>query len=153
MEAIEITNSVEETRRLGQRISDNLTGSENLLLVGDLGSGKTALTQGLAEGLGIVQPVKSPTYIYLQEYQLPLRSTRLAHYDLYRLPGPISDHDLHSIDLPERLSDRDTITVIEWGDRMELLLQKEYEVIRLTSLEGDRREIRLPKKLLRASVR
>ena len=95
-----------------------LQGGENLLLVGDLGSGKTAFVQGMAEGLGIAEPIKSPTYTYLREYQIPLRSTRLAHFDVYRLPDQPALPELLTIELPERLADPDVITVIEWGERV-----------------------------------
>lgn len=107
-----------EMRRIARQVAAVLEGGENLLLFGELGAGKTTFTQGLAEGLGITDPVKSPTFTYLREYRLPSRSTRLAHYDLYRLPEPPSVADLASIELPERLADPDVITVVEWADRL-----------------------------------
>lgn len=147
------TTSPEETARWGREIGQSLSGGENLLLVGELGSGKTAFVKGLAAGLGVEQPVKSPTYTYLQEYQLPLRSTKLAHFDLYRLPERPSSRDLETVELLERLADQDTITVIEWGDRV----SHEYAggAYRLAfAMAGEhRRVITVPKKLLGARTR
>jgi tRNA threonylcarbamoyladenosine biosynthesis protein TsaE len=113
-----ITRSLEETKSLARRLASVLSGGENLLLIGDLGSGKTAFVQGLAEGLGISEPVKSPTYTYLREYAVPRRSTKLAHFDLYRLPDRPSRRELESLELFERLGDPDTITVVEWADKL-----------------------------------
>lgn len=148
MEKKYLTTSVEETKALGCAVSQNLRGGENLFLLGDLGTGKTAFTQGLAEGLGIATPVKSPTFIYLQEYELPMRSTKLAHYDLYRFPGALSAHDLGSLDLPERLSDPDTITVIEWADKLLTLIQESYTIIRFAEDDSNAHAITVPRKLM-----
>ncbi len=142
-----ISRSVEETCRFGKLLARALEGGENLLLVGDLGAGKTALVQGIAAGLGVTEPVKSPTYTYLREYTLPNRSTRLAHFDLYRLPDRPTAAELRSIELPERLDDRDVITVIEWGDRLESRQDARSWVVRLSIADADVREIELPERL------
>lgn len=149
METTITTHSVEETKELGRRVSHNLVGGENLFLVGDLGCGKTALTQGIAAGLGIPRPVKSPTFTYLQEYAVPMRSTKLAHFDLYRLPEKLSEHDLQSIDLPERVTDIDTIAVVEWADKLLALMKEKHAIVRFRIGEDGTRQITLPKKLLR----
>ncbi|HEY8109146.1 MAG TPA: tRNA (adenosine(37)-N6)-threonylcarbamoyltransferase complex ATPase subunit type 1 TsaE [Patescibacteria group bacterium] len=144
-----VTNSPEETKELGRRLAESLDGGENLLLVGDLGAGKTAFAQGLAQGLGVTEPVKSPTYTYLREYDLPNRSTRLAHFDLYRLPDRPTEAELRSIELPERLADRNVITVIEWADKLReqggTCWTLEFSVA-----EDGKRDIRIPKALKRA---
>jgi tRNA threonylcarbamoyladenosine biosynthesis protein TsaE len=145
-----ITNSLEETKALARRLAEVLDGGENLLLVGDLGAGKTAFAQGLAEGLGVTEPVKSPTYTYLREYDLPNRSTRLAHFDLYRLPDRPTESELHSIELPERLADRDVITVIEWADKLRDAQQGTCWTLEFAVAEDGRREIRIPKALGKA---
>lgn len=145
-----ITTSPEETKALGRRLAQVLGGGENLLLVGDLGSGKTAFVQGLAEGFGVTETVKSPTYTYLREYRLPRRSTRLAHFDLYRLPDRPTRRDLESIELPERLGDDDTVTVVEWADKLSRTAQGNQFVLEF-SVRGDtEREIRLPESLRKA---
>ncbi|MDP4000355.1 MAG: tRNA (adenosine(37)-N6)-threonylcarbamoyltransferase complex ATPase subunit type 1 TsaE [bacterium] len=146
-----ITNSPEETKELGRRLAEMLDGGENLLLVGDLGAGKTLFAQGLAEGLGVTEPVKSPTYTYLREYDLPNRSTRLAHFDLYRLPDRPTESELHSIELPERLADRDVITVIEWADKLADPQNGTCWTLEFAVSEDGKREISLPKALRRAA--
>lgn len=145
-----ITNSPEETKALGRRTARALSGGENLLLVGDLGSGKTAFVQGLAEGFGVTEPVKSPTYTYLREYQLPRRSTRLAHFDLYRLPDRPTKRDLASIELPERLRDDDTVTVVEWADKLSRTSHGNQFVLEFAVRGDTEREINLPESLRRA---
>lgn len=148
MEAIVVSSSSEDTKALGRHISANLTGGENLYLVGDLGAGKTVLTQGIGEGLGVKRQVKSPTYVYLQEYDLPYRSTKLAHYDLYRLDDNLQEHDVRTIDLPERLDDKDTITVVEWGDKLSLDNIR-ASILTFRLLPDGGREITVPKTLLK----
>ena len=145
-----VTTSPEETKALGRRLARSLSGGENLLLVGDLGSGKTAFVQGLAEGFGLTEPVKSPTYTYLREYQLPRRSTRLAHFDLYRLPDRPTQRDLESIELLERLGDENTITVIEWADKLQRSEYGNQFVVEFAVRGDSEREISLPEALRKA---
>lgn len=147
MEIRLITSSPEETHAIGRRLSKTLKGGENLFLIGDLGSGKTALVQGLAAGLGVTEPVKSPTFTFLREYELPLRSTRLAHFDLYRLPDAPTRQDLDSIELLERLHHPDTITVIEWADKLKPYFADQHLMIEFAILGDQKRELTLPKKL------
>lgn len=141
-----ITRSVEETKELGRLMARALEGGENLLLTGDLGAGKTAFVQGLAEELGVREPVKSPTYTYLREYELPHRSTRLAHFDLYRLPDRPTPAELRSIELPERLEDRDVITAIEWGEKVRPAADIPQWTIRFLVTDTERK-IELPERL------
>lgn len=145
-----VTTSPEETKALGRRLAAALSGGENLLLIGDLGSGKTAFVQGLAEGFGLTEPVKSPTYTYLREYQLPRRSTRLAHFDLYRLPDRPTTRDLESIELLERLGDEDTIAVVEWADKLSRVDRGDQFVLEFAVRGDTEREIRLPETLRKA---
>lgn len=145
-----ISYSPEETKALGRRVAGVLNGGENLCLVGDLGSGKTLFAQGLAEGLGITEPVKSPTYTFLREYDLPARSTKLAHFDLYRLPDRPTYHDLDTIELFERMKDPDVITVIEWAEKLHSYLEGRCLPMAFTQGTGEsERKITLPKPLLR----
>lgn len=145
------TNSPEETKEFAKRLAETLEGGENLLLVGDLGSGKTSFAQGLAEGLGVDEPVKSPTYTYLREYDVPNRSTRLAHFDLYRLPDRPTEAELHSIELPERLADTDVITVIEWADKLPKERPGACWTLEFAVSDDGQREIRVPKALSRTA--
>lgn len=107
-----------ELRDIARQVAEALEGGENLLLSGPLGAGKTTFVQGLADGLGVTAAIKSPTFTYLREYEIPQRSGRLAHYDLYRLPETPEAADLEAIELPDRMDDPDVITAIEWAERL-----------------------------------
>ena len=106
------SHSPADTRALGQLLGGLLREPLVIRLCGDLGAGKTCLTQGLAEGLGVpaAEPVTSPSYTLLNQYQgrLPLN-----HFDLYRLQ---QEDDLIDLGFEETL-DGPAITVIEWADR------------------------------------
>lgn len=87
-------------------------------LIGDVGTGKTTFTRGLAEGLGIKDPITSPSFTISKSYALPSGKGRLIHYDFYRL----SDPGLMSDDLTENLENPNNIIVIEWGESIVNLL-------------------------------
>lgn len=111
---------------LGQRIGQRLQAQDVLVLTGDLGSGKTTLTKGIAKGLGIKQMIKSPTYTIVREYegQLPL-----YHLDVYRIGD-----DPDSIDLDDFLFG-DGVTVIEWGELLDDSLLSDYLTVLLDKTE------------------
>jgi tRNA threonylcarbamoyladenosine biosynthesis protein TsaE len=83
-------------------------GGDVVLLAGDLGAGKTVFARGLAEGLGVTEPVLSPTFTLAREYR---GRVRIVHADVYRL-----DHVRELADLGFDDADDDTVTVVEWGD-------------------------------------
>lgn len=118
------TNSPEETWALAAELANELAPGTVIALHGDLGSGKTCLVQGLAAALGIDEPVTSPTYTLIGEYQgrLPLH-----HIDLYRLSGP---EEAVGLGLDEYF-DADGITAIEWAERAEGLLPPDLLHIRI----------------------
>lgn len=100
----------DDTRALGIRIADALEPGDVVALIGDLGTGKTALTKYIAAGLGITEEISSPTFTIVKEY----RSGRLPlyHFDVYRLG---SGEELLDIGAEEML-DGDGVCVIEWAD-------------------------------------
>lgn len=107
-----LTTTVDETRRFGGDLARRLLPSGVLLLSGDLGSGKTVLTQGLAEALGIdSREVQSPTFALIREHQGA--AGRLIHADLYRL----EPEQVPSLGLEELLVG-EGIKVIEWAERL-----------------------------------
>ncbi len=115
-----ITNSARETFNVGQRFAHQLAGDEVLLLFGDLGSGKTVLTQGVATGLGVHSAdVQSPTYTLIHEYWRQGESAeagdppRVIHVDLYRL----SAKEIESTGLDESLTGPG-VKIVEWADRL-----------------------------------
>ncbi len=106
------TRTPDETRLLGRKLGEQLREPLIIRLCGDLGAGKTCLTQGLALGLGVPEeePVASPSYTLLNQHRGRLA---LNHFDLYRLQ---QEEDLIDLGFEETL-DQVAITVIEWADR------------------------------------
>lgn len=102
-------NSTQEMQQLGAVIAQTAQAHDLLLLNGDLGAGKTTLTQGIGRELGIKRPVKSPTFTIVREY--PEARLPLYHMDFYRL----EEDDLSSIDLNAYLAEPG-IVVIEWPE-------------------------------------
>ena len=110
------TNGPEETMRTGRMLGESAAPGQVYALVGDLGVGKTVFTKGFAEGLGIEEPVNSPTFTILQIYEegrLPL-----YHFDVYRIEDP---EEMEEIGLDEYI-DGDGVCLIEWANRIEEIL-------------------------------
>jgi tRNA threonylcarbamoyladenosine biosynthesis protein TsaE len=104
-----VTHSEADTEDVGRQLAAGLQAGEVLLVSGPLGAGKTALTRGLARGLGCdAEAVSSPTFTLVQEYAGPIR---LQHVDLYRL-APDEVDDLALEDLLD-----DAVMVVEWPER------------------------------------
>ena len=106
------THSADETQALGQKLASRLAPGDVIAYFGDLGAGKTAFTRGLAQGLGITDPVTSPTYTIVNEYlggRLPL-----FHFDMYRLS---SADDLFDIGWEDYL-DRGGVCAVEWSENV-----------------------------------
>lgn len=99
----------QHTRRIGESLGGQLRRGDIVLLSGDLGAGKTCFAQGIARGLGIEQPVTSPSFVLMNEYQG--RET-LFHVDLYRMSDVDELDDLGLWDYAER-----GVLVIEWPER------------------------------------
>lgn len=138
-----ISESPEDTFALGKQIGENVAPGSVLTLVGDLGVGKTVFTQGLAEGLGILDAVNSPTFTIVQIYEegrIPL-----YHFDVYRI-GDISEMDEIGY---EDYFYGDGVCLIEWANLIEELLPEQYVEIRIEkNLEKgfDYREITVTQK-------
>jgi tRNA threonylcarbamoyladenosine biosynthesis protein TsaE len=113
-----LSRSEEATLRLGQALAGGLRPGVVLALHGDLGTGKTVLTRGLARGLGIVEPVTSPTFSVVQEYPRA-DGTFLFHLDLYRISGEAA---ALAFGIEEYLFALDGVTVVEWPERIAGLL-------------------------------
>jgi tRNA threonylcarbamoyladenosine biosynthesis protein TsaE len=131
------TESPEETRRLGEAIGKNLSGGEIITLIGDLGAGKTTLTQGIAKGAGVQNRyVTSPTFALINCYtgRVPF-----YHIDLYRLK---TASDVEALGLLDLLSEK-AVVVIEWPEAAEDLLPEERLNVKLTPLCESVREISL----------
>lgn len=109
-----------------------------MALSGDLGSGKTTFTQGLAEGLGIRDNITSPTFVLMKSYKLPAISYKLIHIDAYRMD---SEQDALSIGITDYLREPNTICVIEWPEIIEKLLPKNTIWIQFKHMDENSREI------------
>lgn len=107
--------SAEEMRRLGAQLAQELQPGDCVVLIGELGVGKTTFVQGLAQGLGVAEPVRSPTFILMREYR---GKVPLYHFDAYRIKN--SD-ELREIGFEETVRSQG-ITVIEWGEKAAGLL-------------------------------
>ncbi len=129
--------SAEETRSVGRALAEILTRGDVVSLTGDLGAGKTTFVQGAADGLGVGEPVLSPTFTLVREYEGRLPVT---HMDVYRL-----DRIQDVLDLGlEELMDRRGILFLEWGDAIESLLPESYlEVELVLSGESEQRSVRM----------
>ena len=106
-----LARSPDETGAFARRVAMALRAGDVVLLIGDLGAGKTTFTKALAQGLGVDEPVTSPTFTLVRTYATATDLV-LVHIDAYRLDGPDGLDDLA---LPELLEDGGC-AVIEWGD-------------------------------------
>jgi tRNA threonylcarbamoyladenosine biosynthesis protein TsaE len=128
------THSESETAAVGRQVAATLSAGSVVLLVGDLGAGKTALVRGLAEGLGVPpEEVSSPTFTLMQEY----RGGRvpLIHVDLYRLDKA---QEIDELGLDEL--GMDAVLAIEWAEKMPRPIADAIEV-RIAHGDGDLRTI------------
>ena len=128
------TASDAETVALGERLGREIARGV-VLLIGNLGAGKTTLAKGIAQGLGAADAdeVSSPTFTLIHEYG----GGRVYHIDLYRLDEP---REVESLGL-EELYARDALILIEWGERFPQLLPRSRTEIRIRALPDDAREI------------
>ena len=131
-----VTNGPEETKELGRELARNLPARGVVLLIGNLGAGKTTLAKGIIEGLGAAtaDEVTSPTYTIVHEYGDPVR---VYHVDLYRLD---TEDEVKAIGFDE-LIESNALLLIEWGERFPALLPKERIEIRLDADAEDGRTI------------
>lgn len=134
-----ITRSAAETRALGRELAARLAPGEVVALVGDLGSGKTCLAQGICEGLGVADHVTSPTFILINEYQgrLGMRAVPVYHLDLYRLADA---GELEDLGAEEYLYGKG-ICLVEWAERAATLLPARRWEIRLEQAGAEERRI------------
>ena len=130
------THSADETQALGQRLAKRLLPGDVIAYFGDLGAGKTALTRGIAQGLGVTDLVTSPTYTIVNEYltgRIPL-----FHFDMYRLS---SSDELFDIGWEDYLA-RGGVCAVEWSENVEDALRDAIHItIEKDPLEPDTRRI------------
>ena len=125
----------------GQKLGEKLDAPAVIELIGDVGSGKTTLTRGIARGLGVKEPISSPSFTISKHYAYAKNKHEynLVQYDFYRLPDP----GLMAEDLAESLSDQNTITIIEWADTVADLLPEKRLTIKISLNDDGSRSIEM----------
>jgi tRNA threonylcarbamoyladenosine biosynthesis protein TsaE len=123
------TDSADATRRLAAKLADVVADGDVVVLVGDLGAGKTVFVQGFAAALGVTGPVTSPTFTLANRYEGRMI---VNHLDVYRFE---SLDEVHDLDLPELLESG--VTLIEWGDTIASVLPPDQLEVRIVLGAGD----------------
>jgi tRNA threonylcarbamoyladenosine biosynthesis protein TsaE len=118
------TSTPGQTRRLGERIGRMLRAGDVVLLSGELGAGKTVLAQGIGRGLGVTDPIKSSSFVIMNEYEGA--SLRLYHADLYRLDDPAQVAELALDELASR-----GVLLVEWPERAPAEMPPEHLLVSL----------------------
>lgn len=136
MPAVYQTRSDEETQELAARLASGWPRAGVILLIGNLGAGKTTFAKGVASGLGVARAddVSSPTFPLIHEYGDPVE---IYHVDLYRLE---TIAEVETLGLRE-IFDRGALVVMEWAERFPSLLPPERIEVRITATSDDSREI------------
>ena len=130
-------HSEDEMLELGEKFFDSLKLPAVIELIGDVGAGKTTFTRGLAKGMGISEPVTSPSFMISKKYA----GTRgnLTHYDFYRLDDP----GIMAEDLADSLLEDNSVVVVEWGGDVEGILPNDRIRIEINLNNDGSREINL----------
>ena len=128
----------EKTREIGSKLGELLTPKSVICLIGDLGAGKTTMTQSLARALGVDDYITSPTFTIVNEYEgrMPL-----YHFDVYRIG---SSEEMYDIGFDEYI-DGEGVCIIEWANLIEDILPDEYLYIEMNYKETGREMILTPK--------
>lgn len=134
-----LSKNLKETQEIAKKIALNCKGGEIFTLEGDLGTGKTAFSQGLADGLGVKSQVNSPTFNILKLYKANLNKIKtFCHIDAYRLNN---GNDLINIGFTDYLNDKTTVIAIEWPKNAISAIPKKSIKISLKSISLNTREI------------
>ncbi len=130
-----ISHSVDQTRRVGMRLGALLIPGDIVQLVGELGSGKTTLVQGLSSGWGSTDQVTSPSFVLVNVYRRPDQK-RLFHLDAYRLKNPGEAMELDLLSFIENGP-----LVVEWADRINAALPAEHIKISFKWVDIEQRDL------------
>jgi tRNA threonylcarbamoyladenosine biosynthesis protein TsaE len=125
-----VTRSADETLALAGGVGELLRPGDVVSLVGGLGAGKTVFARGVARALGVTEPVVSPSFTIVREYE---GRVPLVHVDVYRID---TFQELHDLGFEEYLRD-DAVTIVEWGDVIDGLLPGERLDVRIAPGDGD----------------
>ncbi len=139
-ETIEVADA-DAMKAFGTSFSRRIGRGDVVLLHGDLGAGKTTLTQGIAAGLGVPGPVQSPTFAIVAEHEgvdALGHGLRLYHLDLYRLGGI---ENLEDLGYDQYLAPLDGVSIIEWPERAGTWLPQRFWLLHITHLPNGGRRI------------
>lgn len=126
-------------KAFGARLGALFAGGEVIELVGDVGAGKTTLTKGIAEGMGVEETVQSPSFTISRVYDETDKGLRLAHYDFYRL----HDAGIMADELRETAHDRTAVTIIEWADIVAGVLPEDHLTVTIIAPTEQTRRVEL----------
>ncbi len=132
--------------KLGEKFAQDLKLPCVIELVGDVGAGKTTFTRGLAQGLGIHEPITSPTFVISKRYNIPAsnfgednKPGTLVHYDFYRLPDP----GIMNSELAETIAEPNSLVIVEWAESVSDLLPKETTRLKIELEEDGSRTVEI----------
>ena len=131
------TYSAEDTIALGREIGRRLHGGEVIAYRGGLGAGKTTITRGISEGMGLGDEVTSPTFALVNEYRKKDCQISLIHFDMYRIT---SGQDLETTGFFDYLDD-ESVLAVEWSENIEEELPDERIIVTLERVDDDTRKI------------
>jgi len=137
-----LSKSQKDTFNFGKKLAKECRGGEVFALHGDLGAGKTCLTQGLAAGFKIKGPINSPTFVIMKLYKINDHKSikNLCHIDAYRLA---TADDLAAIGASEYLGRNDTVSVIEWAKQVKNIIPPQSINIEIKHKNENEREIEI----------
>ena len=145
-----VSHNPEESRKFAGDLAGNLMsrsrldmggGALVLALVGDLGSGKTTFARAFAEGLGVKEKIKSPTFIIFRKSNIKNKNfLYFYHFDVYRIN---SEKEILNLGWKEIISNPENIVLAEWADKIEKILPKNCIKINFKHLKGDKREMEI----------
>lgn len=136
-----ITKNADETKKIGSDFAEKIDSGSTVLLYGDLGAGKTTFVQGFAKGLGIIDRILSPTFVIQRIHDVKSEKIKiLNHLDLYRIENPT---EIQNLGIEEMFDDQESITIIEWADRLLNFNPKKGFKIYIKNLKESEREIEI----------
>jgi tRNA threonylcarbamoyladenosine biosynthesis protein TsaE len=137
-----ITNSAEETQKLGEKLAKEIKSGKTAVVLGlqgDLGGGKTTFLQGFAKGLNIKEKILSPTFVILKHFKIKSSEFEdFYHVDCYRINQP---EDILELGFKEIISNPKNILAIEWPERILKILPKTAVTIKFLFIDENKREI------------
>lgn len=144
-----ITNSSEQTQKLGEILAKELKGGEIICLSGELGSGKTTFAQGVLKGLEAKGPYTSPTFVVMKEYKLKTQNAKrktkiqnsklekVYHIDAYR----VNAQDVLDLGWEEIISGKNNIVIVEWAERIKSIIPENAIWLGFEHLKDDERKV------------